>query len=220
MTTTSQAQQTLVAARLAGTTEDRAEIAQAYRAMEHDVTQVADSLSDTDELVTELVRLAARRLPEDPIHARSLILLGILAERSDQDLGPAVAGLLEAVKPGIPEPLALALAYLFAHFPSQSPAIEAAFDQVLAEEDRQRVLRCLEQPEFTTRQPMNRLGRVWPSPATWTFTDAEQEQDRKWRATLDLDPETIRTLWDAETTALLAFMGARAESAIERSSRA
>ena len=205
----------LVAARIASTATDPAEIARAYRVVEKTVALVAHPLSDVDELVDELIA-AARRLGENPVHARSLILLGILAERCGVDVRGVVPALLELVVPDIQEQVALALAYLAAHAPADAPAVETGLRGALSEQDWQRLARCLEQPDFTTRQPLERLGRVWPSPAVWNFDADERALDQQWRATLRLDSAEVRALWESETTALLAFMGARAEHAVER----
>ncbi|MFE3782241.1 cupin domain-containing protein [Amycolatopsis sp. NPDC059090] len=163
-----------------------------------------------DGLVT-----AASRANESTVHARALLLLGILAERTGNGIGDHVAALLRLAQPGSPKPVVLALVYLFAHFPANAPAIEQAFDSlVLSDADRYRLRRCLKQPNFASRAPLDTLGRVWPSPATWSATDAGR--DRRWRDALRLDGAAIGALWEAETAALLAFLGARAEHSITR----
>lgn len=208
----------VVAAKVAGAATDPAEVAQAYRTVEDIVTRVTQPLSGVDLLITELADIATRRLRHDIVHARSVILLGILAERADRDFGGEVTELLTMVEPGTPEATVLALAYLFCHFPSQKQAVTSAFlPTLLPEQDRQRLLRCVEQPDFTGRQPARKVGRVWPSPATWILNDSERELDQQWRSMLQLDSAAVRDLWTWETEALRAFMGAKAAYAVERS---
>ncbi len=49
----------------------------------------------------------------------------------------------------------------------------------------------------------------------WHLSAAELEADARWRAAAGLSPAAARALWEAETTALLAFMGAKAEFALK-----
>jgi hypothetical protein len=143
-----------------------------------------------------------------------LVLLGILVERTGLDLRARVPELVKAVRPDWPQATALAAAYLLAHFPSEAVAIESALAvTTLSEEDLSRLRRCLARPGSTAP---NQIGRVWPSPALWTLDAAEGRLDRQWRATLSLSADTVGQLWESETTALLAFMGAKAEHAIGR----
>jgi quercetin dioxygenase-like cupin family protein len=111
-----------------------------------------------------------------------------------------------------PRPLAvdLALAYLAAHFPAHAEAALAALPDLPAE-DLARLSRCLApvSPDL--------IGRSWPTPALWELTDAERETDRRWRAEAGWDAATVEAIWTAETTAILAFMGARADHYVERS---
>jgi quercetin dioxygenase-like cupin family protein len=187
----------------------------AYRAIEDVVAGAGPLPSPLTPLVDLLVGTAATRLADHPVHARSLVLLGILAERAEQDVPVLAPELLAAVRPDWPEPAVLAAAYLFAHFPAQAEDIDRALaGTALPEPDRARLRRCLARPDPDV------LGRVWPSPTTWQLDPDEQERDRQWRAGLDLSPEAATALWQSKTAALLAYMGARAEHAVERSCRA
>lgn len=167
----------------------------------------------TDEIADLLVDAVTKRLPADPVHARALILLGILVERSGARWD--VPRLLPVVGPALDAAAVLAFAYLLAHFPDHGPAVLDAMRATdLAEEDRARLARCLAQPDLV------QLGRVWPSPAGWRLDDGERQLDQAWRAGLRLDAETAQSLWDAETVALLAYMGAKADHAVERTEHA
>ena len=156
--------------------------------------------------------VAAKRIPEDAGHARALILLGILAESSPASVSPRLPEILAAIGPDRPEPVSLALAYLGAHFREHASAVLAALPD-LAEEDRQRLERCL------ATVSADRIGRSWPTPALWELSEEERETDRRWRDEGAWDAATVQAIWDAETTAILAFMGARADHYVERSAR-
>jgi len=167
-----------------------------------------------DQLVAPLVHAAHTQ----PKHARALILLGILAESDDSarslvhDAVPALAAL---ARPDSPRPVALALAYFLAHFPAHGDVARAALDRLgLPDEDRLRASRCLDAPDVT------RIGRVWPSPSVWELDADERELDRAWRSTLELGESEVAALWESETTALLAYLGAKAENAVTGSDRA
>jgi quercetin dioxygenase-like cupin family protein len=210
-------EQALAAVALAATSGALAEITGAYRVIEDVVAGPGPLPSGLDALAEGLTAVACNRLSRHPVHARSLILLGILAERATAALTIQVPELLDAVRPDWPEPTALAAAYLLAHFPAHAAVIEDAFTRtVLAGPDRGRLRRCLASPDFTSSESLDLLGRVWPSPATWSLDPAERDLDQRWRATLALTPETAAQLWQSETAALLAFMGAKAEHAVER----
>jgi hypothetical protein len=75
-------------------------------------------------------------------------------------------------------------------------------------------------PDFAAPETAARIGRVWPSPSAWRLDDAERRVDQAWRASLGLDAETVRQLWESETITLLAFMGAKADHAVEGNDRA
>jgi hypothetical protein len=158
---------------------------------------------------------AARQVGENPAHARALILLGIVVEGEDQArqrVHDAVPDLVRLVRPDAPRSVALAFTYLLAHFPAHADAVRAALEPLgLPDADRLRLLRCLDPPTAA------RIGRVWPSPTVWELDATERELDRAWRATLRLDESQALALWESETTALLAYMGAKAENAVTRS---
>jgi quercetin dioxygenase-like cupin family protein len=164
-----------------------------------------------DDVIDGLV-LAARRIPQDPGHARALILLGILAETSPDAVSSRLPDILAAVGPDQPESVLLALAFLGAHFREHAPAVLTTLAG-LDNEDRQRLERCLADADPT------RIGRSWPTPALWELSETEQELDRRWRADGEWDAATVRAIWDAETTSLLAFMGAKADHHVERNAR-
>jgi hypothetical protein len=167
----------------------------------------------TGGIADMLVDAVMERLAADPVHSRALILLGILVERSGADLD--VPRLLQAVGPDLDDATVLAFAYLLAHFPAHSTAVLDAMSTTdLAEEDRERLARCLAQPDA------GRLGRVWPSPVVWRLDAGERQLDQDWRAHLRLDAETAGQLWKDETVALLAYMGAKADHAVERTEHA
>ncbi|GAA1027368.1 MULTISPECIES: cupin domain-containing protein [Amycolatopsis] len=192
-----------------------ARLDRAYHLLEELVCASPDPAGLPAALAAGLVT-AARRANESTVHARALLLLGVLAERTGNDMGGRIGSLLGLAQPDSPEPVGLALVYLFAHFPDQAPAIEQAFAPLaLADADRHRLRRCLKRPDLESRGPLDTLGRVWPSPAVWSATDAGR--DRQWRDALHLDGPAVSALWEAETAALLAFLGARAEHSITRS---
>lgn len=217
-------EQALTAAQLAAASDTLAEITEAYRVIEHAVAGPGPLPSRLDALAERLTAVACARLSQHPAHARSLILLGILAERAEraertpQALPIQVPRLLDAVRPDWPESTALAAAYLLAHFPEHAEAIEEALTTtVLDAPDLARLRRCLARPaDLGGTEALNLLGRVWPSPATWMLDPAERDLDQRWRATLALTAEAAEELWLSETATLLAFMGAKAEHAVER----
>lgn len=209
----------LVAAEVAFGSTSLREIADAYRVIEDTVAWAGPLPAHVDELADALAgglaRVASARLADHPVHARSLILLGILAERAGRDLPIRIPELVAAVRPDWPEATALAAAYLFAHFPSDAAAIESALRATaLSEPDLGRLRRCLTEPGS-----VEQLGRVWPSPTMWTLDSAERDLDRRWRAALPAAAETVAELWRSETVALLAYMGAKAEHAVETALR-
>lgn len=113
----------LAAARIVATSTTMPEIVDAYRAIEDVVAGTGPLPSPLGALVDPLVTVATTRLSEDPVHARSLILLGILIERAGPDLRSRVPE--RAVQPDWPEATALAAAYLWAHFTDREPALLA-----------------------------------------------------------------------------------------------
>jgi quercetin dioxygenase-like cupin family protein len=201
----------LAAAMTVVESDSRPEIVRAYGELGAALVEPAPMV--TGEIADMLVDAVMERLAGDPVHARALILLGILVERSGADL--EVPRLLQAVGPDLDDATVLAFAYLLAHFPAHGTAVLDAMSTTdLAEEDRERLARCLAQPDA------GRLGRVWPSPAVWRLDAGERQLDQDWRAHLRLDAETAGQLWKDETVALLAYMGAKADHAVERTEHA
>ncbi|WNV85972.1 cupin domain-containing protein [Umezawaea sp. Da 62-37] len=205
----------VAAARTIAGSTDPVELSRAYRTVENAVAGPVPAPLDT---VADLLLQAARRVGENPAHARALILLGILAEGEDparRRVHAAAADLVRLVRPGAPEAVALAFTYVLAHFPEHGHAVREALEPLgLPESDWLRLLRCLDAPDVA------RIGRVWPTPTVWRLDAVERELDRTWRATLRLDEADGAALWESETTALLAYMGAKAENAVTGSDRA
>jgi hypothetical protein len=203
------------AALTVATSGDPAEVARCYRTVED---AVAGPVPAPPDVVVDPLLRAARQVGENPAHARALILLGILVERGDlpgRRVHEAVPDLLRLLRPDAPRAVVLAFTYFLAHFPEHADAVRAAVVAVgLSDADRARLLRCLDAPDAA------RIGRVWPSPAVWELDAAEQDVDRAWRATLRFDDAETLALWESETTALLAYLGARAENAVTGSDRA
>ncbi|QUQ67566.1 cupin domain-containing protein [Kutzneria sp. CA-103260] len=182
--------------------------ADSYRYLAH---LVAGPTPVPADVIDGLV-VAAQRIPDDPGHARALILLGILAESRAEAVSPRIPEILASLGPSLPATVALALAYLGAHFREHSAALLDLLRD-LPPEDFQRLERCL-----ATVSP-DLIGRSWPTPALWELSAEEQETDRQWRESGAWDAATVQAIWDAETTAILAFMGARADHYVERNAR-
>nr|WP_217643298.1 class I SAM-dependent methyltransferase [Actinopolyspora righensis] len=142
-----------------------------------------------------------------------VLLLGLLAEADPASDGEVV----RAVRNGLDQyldllkrhtrgqPLTLALLYLLGHFPeARERILESVSDHCLDQDDLSRldrVLRPLDVDDVV-------LGRVWPSPAEWTLSEAEREHDRAWIA--QLDSEQIATTYAGDTLMLLGYSGAKA----------
>lgn len=147
--------------------------------------------------------------------AGAALELGVLAEGDDPDTRAAVrrgveryVAVLERARGD--EPSRLALVFLLAHFPEDRERILAVVESAsLDPDDFARLERCLARVEV----PARRLGRVWPSPATWADDDAH---DGGWVRSLELTADAAARLWDLETQALLAYSGAKARYAIDR----
>jgi quercetin dioxygenase-like cupin family protein len=198
---------------------DLPEILRSYRALGAALVEPAPLLACAGEVADMLVDTVTERLPTAPVHARALVLLGIFVERYGVDAARwdlAVPRLLRTVSPALDHTTVLAMAYLLAHFPDHDVAVLDTMHLTnLSEEDYQRLARCLIQPDFTSPETHGRIGRVWPSPTVWSLDTTEQRVDEAWRADLRLDAETARALWESETVALLAYMGAKADHAVE-----
>jgi hypothetical protein len=202
----------IVAARTIVTSTDPDEIARCYRAIEDVIAGPVPTPPEMDTLVVLLLQ-AARRVQENPVHARALILLGIITEGGGPaavQVNEAVPELARLVQPGSLRAVGLTFFYLLAHFPDHAELVRSAVEPLgLPEEDGQRLWRCLD-----TSDHLARIGRVWPSPTVWDLEPEERELDQTWRATIQLGESEALTLWESETTALLAYMGAKADYAL------
>jgi quercetin dioxygenase-like cupin family protein len=192
------------------TSTDTHEIVASYRLLAELVVGAAPTPED---VAPALLTVASRRLHGHPVHARALILLGILAESSAETVRAGVPDVLRGLGTKQPEFVGLAWAYLGAHFPEHADAVRDALRPLgLPDEDWQRLERCLS--TFDAERAAEQIGRSWPTPALWGLDEDEDERDRRWRRDADWEPDAVRAIWDAETAALLAFMGARADHEI------
>jgi quercetin dioxygenase-like cupin family protein len=216
-----------IALALAGSPVARTE---AYHRLARLLTAPAAILDDARQVIGSLNSLLTAG--ERWFEPRAALLLGITAERLSaaprvgdawqaaawQDLTDAVPVYVDrARQAGGASPSLAALYYLLAHFPAQAGPIlrELSRRPGPDPDDHARLIRCLYQPDFTAPETLTLIGRVWPSPAVWGLSAAELEADARWRAAAGFSPPTAQALWEAETTALLAFMGAKAEFALE-----
>jgi hypothetical protein len=118
------------------------------------------------------------------------------------------------------EPLRASLLFLLAHFPhDRRRIVDAARTARLDADELTRLDRCLQRPTFPDVQASRRLGRSWPSPATCDAVVRGHERDHGLTHTQALAPDELAHVWELETLTLLAYSGARAHHAIERSSR-
>lgn len=197
---------------------DPTEIRAAYHELGAALVEPVPLLACAGEVTDMLVDTVTERLPSAAVHARALVLLGIMVERYGADSARwdiAVPRLLRTVGPALDDATVLAMAYLLAHFPDHEAAVlDTMRTTELSEVDLKRLERCLAKPDPQV------LGRVWPSPTVWRLDDTERRLDEAWRAGLQLDAETAESLWDSETVALLAYLGARADHAVERTNHA
>lgn len=165
------------------------------------------------EHASDAVAIILDRL-DDPADGRKgylVLLLGLLTEAEPE--GEAA----RTVRKGLDRyldllrrnegggPLTLALLYLVGHFPDARDQILASVPRhALDQEDLSRLDRVL-QPLHTADVA---LGRVWPSPAEWTLSEAEREQDRSWIARLS--PDQLATTYAGDTLMLHGYSGAKA----------
>lgn len=164
--------------------------------------------------------------PATKLHAKLALFLGALVVSSPN--GSSVTQLVEKVRLGMPvylklaeasrkyPGLELALQYLLAHFPTDKERIHAVFGEVLDSEGAASLERCLSQLDYENPAMVAQIGLGWPSPSHWHLTESETESNRHWRESLNLTRETATQLWNLETQAILAYMGAQAENIIER----
>jgi quercetin dioxygenase-like cupin family protein len=116
----------LAAVRTVETSNDQAGIIEAYGVL----GAALDVPASLDDVIDPLVGVVADRLRSDPVHARALVLLGILIERSDSRWDFVLPLLLSAVHPDLGEATLLAFAYLLAHFPDDADAVRTAMEPV------------------------------------------------------------------------------------------
>lgn len=202
----------------------RADRDAAYDQLAHLLTTAATLPAGLRKVVRTLTTMLTDPRP-DP---RAAILLGIIAERlpdAPASLRAEVSPMLTAATPtylrcarrATDRSTILACYYLLAHFAELGEAILAALTPPPAGVDpdaHARLVRCLHVPDFTAEETIAQIGRVWPSPTAWDLSAAEAAIDAEWRAEA-LTPEAGPDLWAAETTALLAALGADADAALE-----
>jgi quercetin dioxygenase-like cupin family protein len=198
------------------TSTDAHEIASAYRYL---AELVAGATPTPQDVLPALLDVASRRLQGQHIHARALILLGILTESSAERVSAGIPNILHGLGTKLPAFVGVAMAYLCAHFPEHADAVRDRLRPLgLPDEDWQRLERCL--CGFSAEHAAERIGRSWPTPAVWGLDEDDAERDRHWRRDTNWAPDLVRAIWDAETTALLAFMGAKADHDVERHTHA
>lgn len=152
--------------------------------------------------------------PPHPDRARVALLLGaVLSDGGRPHLSGQVreavraglSALLSALLSGGSESaLHQALLYLLAHLPEERERILPAVSRCAGEDDASRVRRCLAAGD----EEGTGVGRAWPAPARWRSSPRPED--------LTADPAELAELWRAETAALRAHLGARAEHEIHR----
>jgi len=185
--------------------------------------QLHATAPDTDPDATRpavATLIAALRTSRGKHTALLAILLGMIAESSDESLRAAVHdGLpdyldIARTRAGDNYALALALAYLLAHFAEDREAILVHTASLpLDAGDYARIERCL--------APLNpddpELTRVWPEPRHWrALPDTARELDRQWMR--QVPPEQMRLAYHLDTRSLLAYAGAKALWTVEHGS--
>jgi hypothetical protein len=176
----------------------------------------------TAHVVPFLVGALARR--SQPRRDRIALLLGLIADAGVEGRATNAACVepsREAVARGLPVYLGLvseacsdgpralcsALLYLLCHFHEERSSVLEVVRPCLAgrhEDDFARLERILTQPSFERAGARALLGLSWPSPRFWAGVEAEDPR------AASLPGEALARLWEAETLALLAYMGARA----------
>jgi hypothetical protein len=165
------------------------------------------------------------QLDDPDRRAEIVLLLGLLAEGRSAAPGLETST-HEAVRAGLDRfvallsdgdaPLRASLLFLLAHFPEDRRHIlDAAVAARLDADELTRLDRCLQRPTFPDAKAARRIGRSWPSPAA---CDAVA-RDHGLTHTQSLPPDELSRVWELETETLLAYSGARAHHAIERSLR-
>jgi hypothetical protein len=177
--------------------------------------------------------IAALDDPDAGQRAQLALLLGVLAEGRSSD-GSLMEMTREAVRAGLDRflellngdrgdedrPLRASLLFLLAHFPEdRSRVLDAARSAGLDADELSRLDRCLQEPRFPDAHAARRLGRSWPSPATCDAVVRAHGHDHGLTHAQGLAPNELVGIWELETVTLLAYSGARAHHAIERSIR-
>lgn len=185
----------------------------------------------TAPVVPFLVEALARR--SQPRRDRIALLLGLIADASVEPRAlnaaspqpareavarglPAYLGLVREACGDGPRALCSALLYLLCHFPEQrSFVLETVQPHVAArhEDDFARLERVLTQPNFERLDARSLPGLGWPSPRFWVGVEAADPR------AASLPRETLARLWEAETLALLAYMGGQAAHWVAQADR-
>ncbi|MGV0741120.1 hypothetical protein [Mycolicibacterium sp. XJ870] len=160
------------------------------------------------------------------LHPKLLLVLGVLVEATSdnpdiaRDVHHQIGSRLDlylslASRARHDDSLKLALIYLLAHFPENRTKIEVGLEMIpMTNDDRARIDRCLTIPDFSQDETFALIGHSWPTPAIWELTAEENLIDASWRQSLDLNDDEAAQVWDLETKAILAYLGAQAEHAI------
>jgi hypothetical protein len=168
--------------------------------------------------------------PVNWLHPKIVLVLGVLAEGRCDDavtehaVRTAVESELDtylevAKASDYSEAMELALAYLLAHFPHQRSRIEDGVDSGRwSEDDAARLCRCLTVPDVNDPTTLDQIGRAWPTPAIWRSAGPEEALHRRWKDSLRLTAVEAARIWELETRAVLAYLGAQAEHAIKEAS--
>ncbi|GAB2674900.1 hypothetical protein GCM10027271_39900 [Saccharopolyspora gloriosae] len=152
-----------------------------------------------------------------PNRARVALLLGVLLGDDESSsylpgqikgvLGDRLDASMRLLERADTEPcLRTALLHLLMHLPEQRDRISPVLPADLDEHDAARLRRCLTVPDFTDPSCAAGIGRAWPSPAHWGSLAPITGPVRA--------GAELAELWDAETAALRAYQGARAEHEI------
>ena len=169
--------------------------------------------------------------PDASQRAQLALLLGVLAEghssdasRMEMTRAAVRAGLdrflelLNGHRGDEDRPLRASLLFLLAHFPEdRSRVLAVARAAGLDADELSRLDRCLQQPRFPDAKAARRLGRSWPSPATCDTVVRAHGHEHGLTHAQGLAPDELVRIWELETVTLLAYSGARAHDAIDRS---
>ncbi|MFR9728136.1 class I SAM-dependent methyltransferase [Saccharopolyspora sp. MS10] len=104
--------------------------------------------------------------------------------------------------------LRTAVLLLLAHLPGERDRILPVVARTTEEEEFARIRRCLTEPDLADPGCTAGIGRAWPSPARWAQPESIAGPVRT--------GAELAGLWDAETAALRAYQGARAEHQIHQ----